>query len=159
MVAAIQAQGVNYRPGMQMGAQDRVSPEQLNHPGLYSLDQVVMKEAGIEPPKKHHGFRNFILSALVLTTAAVGLRKGVFNNIKGIDSVEEGVKTLIKPEKDANAIEKVKYYYAKGSDAIYDNTVGKIIKMCKKSEGEDGEEISGEEFNEATSGNNVDLEA
>lgn len=135
--------GVNYQPGMQLSASDRVSAEQLNNPGLYTnpqysgdLTSAVMKDAGIPDPDEHKGgFFSFcgklLLTALSVTAVAVGLRKGVFNNIKDIDA---GEGKLVKLTKDAKFIDKAKYYFAKSTDWVYKNTVERLVNLAKSKE-------------------------
>src|SRR5574344_1220519 len=141
MVSSVQG-ATAYQPGMQLNSADKVSSEQLNNPGLFTnpkenpkysgdLTSAVMRDAGIpEPKEEHHSsiFGKTVLTALVLTATAVGLRKGVFNNIKGVDA-EEG--KLTELAKDAKFVDKAKYYYAKSTDWIYSNTVEKVVNMLK----------------------------
>src|SRR5574344_146587 len=103
MVAPIQAQGVAYQPGMKLNPSDRVSAEQMNNPGLFTtnansanysgdLTSAILKDAGIPDPdeKKHGGgfFSKTFLTLGTLLVAGVGLRLGVFKNIKGVDKFE-----------------------------------------------------------------------
>ncbi|MBP7212352.1 hypothetical protein KBA27_05905 [bacterium] len=159
MVAPIQ--GNSYQPGAQMGYSDKVSQAQMTNPGLYSLDQAVMADLGIKPPKEEHSIFHslgkLVLEGAALTAVAVGLRKGVFHDLKGIDAVgKDGVHTLTKPAEDAKLIDKAKYYYAKSTDWVYDNTIEKLMAHFKK--GGEGE-ATGTTGEGAAAGNGVDTKA
>ena len=123
MVSSLQGCAPQVQQGSALGAMDRVTPEQVNRPGLYSLDQAVMADIGIKPPKKHDSILgsigNLLVDTVVLGAVAVGVRKGLMGGYK----VEEVV-----PEK---GLAKAKHYFAKYTDLVYDKTVGKVLEYIK----------------------------
>lgn len=126
--------GINGNYGYSMpfgtaGALDRVTPEQLKSPGMYTYDPISIPGYEPQEQKKHGGLASaigkLVITAAVVTGAAVGLRKGVFKYEN------------VKPEKFEGIGQKVKYYFAEYSDKVYNKCaewIGKIAKKPPKTE-------------------------
>lgn len=104
-----------------VGAMDKLTQEQLAHPGYYAVSPIKgLYEVPEHSYKKKGGFFAFlgkiIITGLVIGGAAIGIRKGLMKDYV----VQEG-----KME-SAKFGEKMKNSFAKYTDMLYDTTLGKL---------------------------------
>lgn len=104
-----------------VGAMDKLTQEQLAHPGYYVVSPVKgLYEVPEHSYKKKGGFFAFlgkiIITALVIGGAAIGIRKGLMKNYQVQETLGEKAKFGAK----------VKNTFAKYTDTIYDATIGKL---------------------------------
>lgn len=105
-----------------VGAMDKLTQEQLAHPGYYAVSPIKgLYEVPEHSYKKKGGFFSFlgkiILTALVIGGAAIGIRKGLMKDFV----VQEG-----KLPEGTKFGAKVKNTFAKYTDTLYDATIGKL---------------------------------
>lgn len=108
----------------QVRAMDKVSKEQLYSPGLYTMPELMELEH--HHHEKQGSFLGFlgklILTAAVIGAGAITIRKTLMDDYKVIDSIDSKVKTSLK----------VKNWFAKYTDKLYDITVGKLLQWAQK---------------------------
>lgn len=115
-VSASQPQAQN-----KVGAMDKLTQEQLAHPGYYAVSPIKgLYEVPEHSYKKKGGFFAFlgrvILTALVIGGAAIGIRKGLMSKYVVQEKLEDKAKFGAK----------LKNTFAKYTDTLYDATIGKL---------------------------------
>jgi len=106
-------------------AMDKVSPELMSSPGMYASETPVYAER--EQPQKKEGSAlgslvKLVAGAVIVLGGGVAARKLVMKEYKVAEKLPEGAKFG----------EKVKHYFAKYTDKVYDS----VANLFKKTKGE-----------------------
>ena len=131
-VSAVQIQPqVQNMPQEKIGAMDKITQEQLAHPGYYVVSPIKGLYEVPEPEyKKKGGFFKFLgkllLTAVVVGGVSIGIRKSVFKNYN--------------PKEVADKGEKFKNWFVKWTDKLYDGITGIFKKTGEKVKTDDAKQ-------------------
>lgn len=120
--------GVTQQNNQPIRAMDKITPEQLAHPGYYVVSPVKGLYEVPEPSyKKKGGFLKFlgkvILTAVVVGGAAMGIRKRFMGGYQVKPVAEKG--------------ERFKNWFCKQADWLYNHSIGLLKKSDPKANAND----------------------